>query len=124
MNNMENLIAIIKNGVIDTVVVGSDEWAASINEDTINVTGLKVGIGWSFLNGEFKSPEGRTIEEHEAHIHLEMERDWRNYELKQTDFIVPLTDHPKHSAYMAYRQELRDYPSQADFPNGQRPVKP
>lgn len=51
-------------------------------------------------------------------------RDWRNSELESTDFIVPLTDHPKHSAYMTYRQELRDYPSQAEFPNGQRPEKP
>jgi hypothetical protein len=51
-------------------------------------------------------------------------RDWRNSELESTDFIVPLTDHPKHLAYLTYRQELRDYPSQSDFPNGTRPVKP
>ena len=52
------------------------------------------------------------------------ERGWRDSELKASDFIVPLTDHPKHAAYMAYRQELRDYPAQSDFPNGTRPVKP
>jgi len=52
------------------------------------------------------------------------ERFWRNIELESTDWIVPLTDHPKHSAYMTYRQELRDYPSQPDFPNGTRPIKP
>ena len=121
---MENLIAILKDGVIDTIVVGSDEWAESLNEETVNVTDLGVAIGWSYQGGNFISPEGRTIEEHKAHLHLEAERSWRDYELKQTDFIVPLTDHPKHSAYMTYRQELRDYPSQADFPNGTRPVKP
>lgn len=52
------------------------------------------------------------------------ERMWRNIQLSSTDSIVPIIDHPKHSAYMTYRQELRDYPSQADFPNGERPVKP
>ena len=55
---------------------------------------------------------------------VDRERQWRDSELSSTDWIVPITDHPKHSAYLTYRQELRDYPSQADFPNGQRPVKP
>lgn len=49
---------------------------------------------------------------------------WRNLELQATDYIVPLIDHPKHAAYMAYRQELRDYPAQEDFPNGARPERP
>lgn len=49
---------------------------------------------------------------------------WRDSELAATDYIVPLTDHPKHAAYMTYRQELRDYPAQEDFPNGERPIKP
>lgn len=52
------------------------------------------------------------------------EKEWRDSELQSSDFIVPLTDHPKHAAYMTYRQELRDYPAQQDFPNGTRPVKP
>ena len=52
------------------------------------------------------------------------ERLWRDSELQASDFIVPLTDHPQHAAYMTYRQELRDYPAQEDFPNGARPVKP
>ena len=54
----------------------------------------------------------------------EGERRWRDSQLNASDFIVPLTDHPQHAAYMTYRQELRDYPAQADFPNGTRPVKP
>ena len=52
------------------------------------------------------------------------EKTWRNMELLSTDWIVSLVDHPKHTAYMTYRQELRDYPAQPDFPNGTRPVKP
>jgi hypothetical protein len=54
----------------------------------------------------------------------ERERGWRNTELTNSDWIVPITDHPKRAAYLVYRQELRDYPQQEDFPNGQRPVKP
>jgi hypothetical protein len=52
------------------------------------------------------------------------EKSWRNEELNKTDFIVPLTDYPQHAEYFTYRQELRDYPQQADFPNGSRPIKP
>ena len=127
MNNIdmkENLIAILKNDVIDNIVVGSDEWAASLNEETLNITGLSVGIGWSYSNGQFTSPKGRTIEGQIVETKIESERAWRDMSLNSTDFIVPLTDHPQHSAYMTYRQELRDYPSQPDFPNGQRPIKP
>jgi hypothetical protein len=120
----ENLIAIIKDGVVDSIVVGSDEWAASLEEETVNVTDLPIGIGWNYSNAKFVSPEGRSIEEHESHLKFLSEKFWRNAELESTDFIVPLTDHPKHSAYMTYRQELRDYPSQPDFSNGTRPLKP
>ena len=28
-------------------------------------------------------------------------RDWRNQELSETDYIVPLTDHPDHAATLA-----------------------
>ena len=54
----------------------------------------------------------------------DVEKRWRDSELKASDYIVPLTDHPQHTAYMTYRQELRYYPAQQDFPNGTRPVKP
>ena len=43
-------------------------------------------------------------------------RDWRDEELKSSDWIYPLGDHPKHAAYVTYRQKLRDWPSTADFP--------
>ena len=44
-------------------------------------------------------------------------REWRDAELKQTDWIVPVTDHPQHAAYLAYRQALRDWPATPDFPD-------
>jgi hypothetical protein len=63
-------------------------------------------------------------EEEKLEAKKQDEREWRDQELINTDWIVPVVDHPKHSVYMAYRQELRDYPSQPDFPNGKRPIKP
>ena len=115
---MENLIAIIKEGKVDNVIVASDEFAATLQDETVNVTGQEVGIGYTYTNGIFVAPV-KTLEEKTAE-----EKEWRDYELKASDYIVPLTDHPKHAAYMTYRQELRDYPAQEDFPNGTRPVKP
>ena len=115
---MENLIAIIKEGKVDSIIVASDEFAATLQEETVNVTGKKVVVGDTYANGVFSAPV-KTLEEKTAE-----EKEWRDMELKATDYIVPLTDHPQHAAYITYRQELRDYPSQPDFPNGTRPLKP
>lgn len=54
----------------------------------------------------------------------EYERQWRDSELAATDWIVQIPDHPKKLQYTAYRKQLRDYPTQPDFPNGERPIKP
>lgn len=43
-------------------------------------------------------------------------RAWRDMELLNTDWIVPIIDHPKHAEYLVYRQQLRDWPSTEDFP--------
>ena len=45
------------------------------------------------------------------------ERKWRDLELQRTDWIVPVTDHPQHAAYLAYRQALRDWTSTEAFPD-------
>ena len=44
-------------------------------------------------------------------------REWRNTELQATDFIVPLMDYPNRSAWLTYRQELRDWPTTDAFPD-------
>ena len=44
-------------------------------------------------------------------------RVWRDRELKATDYIVPLSDHPQRAAYMTFRTALRDWPSTEDFPD-------
>ena len=38
-------------------------------------------------------------------------REWRNGELSNTDWIVPVTDHPEHNIYKRYRKLLRDWTS-------------
>ena len=47
----------------------------------------------------------------------EIEKAWRNRELSDTDWIVPISDHPQHAAYKTYRQKLRDWPTTSDFPD-------
>ncbi|WP_372857598.1 phage tail assembly chaperone [Pseudoalteromonas sp.] len=48
------------------------------------------------------------------------ERQWRDSELERTDALVILPDYPIDLT--VYRQELRNYPQTADFPNGTRPT--
>jgi hypothetical protein len=50
-------------------------------------------------------------------------REWRNNELKDTDFIMPLSDYPNRDAWITYRQELRDWTDTDNFPNT-KPTKP
>lgn len=57
------------------------------------------------------------IEEHEDSFLEQFEKEWRDKELKNTDYIVPTTDHPQHSDYMTYRIALRNWPSTSDFPD-------
>lgn len=47
----------------------------------------------------------------------DIQRQWRDAELKDTDWIVPLSDHPQRAAYMTFRTALRDWPSTSDFPD-------
>ena len=43
-------------------------------------------------------------------------REWRDIELSNSDFIVPLTDYPNYSDWIAYRSALRAWPSTTSFP--------
>jgi len=108
---MENRIAIIKNGLVDNVIVCSDEFAEYLQDQTVNVTEIDCEIGYSYDGTSFTAPI-KSIEE------LEIEaRMWRDFELEKTDFIVPLTDFPNHAAWITYRQQLRDWTTTEDFPN-------
>ena len=43
-------------------------------------------------------------------------RQWRDEELKTSDWIVQVPDHPQKAAYTTYRAALRSWPSTSDFP--------
>ena len=44
-------------------------------------------------------------------------KNWRDEELKKTDWICAIPDHGLHVSYMTYRQALRDWPTTSDFPD-------
>lgn len=41
---------------------------------------------------------------------------WRDQQLAETAWSILATDHPDYQAYLAYREELVNWPSTADFP--------
>ena len=41
---------------------------------------------------------------------------WRDQELKSTDMLSLLADHPNNANILLYRQELRDWPNTSTFP--------
>ncbi len=110
-NRPANCERLIKSGYNSTKTRKNVEMLFYVDEDDPAIEAYK-SLHWHAQ----KEP---TTEEK-----IEEERQWRDVELKNTDWIVPVTDHPQHDAYLTYRQELRDYPSQSDFPNGTRPQKP
>lgn len=59
----------------------------------------------------------RAIIENEASA-----RAWRDAELAKTDTIVDVSDYPNKTNMVAYRKELRDWPSVANFSASPRPV--
>ena len=56
------------------------------------------------------------IEARNSKTEEEIARGWRDLELKNTDWIIPITDHPERTSYLTYRTNLRDWPSTDDFP--------
>lgn len=45
-----------------------------------------------------------------------LQRKWRDKELKDTDWIVSISDHSEREDYLTYRANLRNWPSTDDFP--------
>ena len=75
------------------------------------------------------SQELAAIDAKVIELELEMvaqtERDWRDKELASTDVKMIQANAGELGrdkvSLKAFRQALRDYPAQADFPNGTRP---
>ena len=108
---MENKIAIIKNGIVDNIIIATTEFGDTLADTTVDVTSIDCGIGWSYDCTNFAAPV-KSQEEIETDA-----KAWRNYEIQSTDFIVPLIDFPNYAAWMTYRQELRDWTITSDFPD-------
>ena len=108
---MENKIAIIKNSLVDNIIIATTEFGDTLAYTTVDVTSTECGIGWSYDGTNFVAPV-KSQEEIETEA-----RAWRDIELQSTDFIVPLTDYPNRSAWLTYRQELRDWTATEDFPD-------
>lgn len=102
-------IAIIENGVVANVIMGDEEFASTLGDNAIYIGEQPyIGIGCTYSNGQFSTTEP-SVEEIALHN--------RNLKLIETDFIVPLTDFPRYSEWITYRQELRDWPTTENFPN-------
>ena len=110
-------IGIIENGIVKNIIVGDSNFVESYGNNAIILTDDIVKIGYTYDGTNFSAPV-KTQEQ------LETEgRAWRDLELRETDFIVPLTDYPNHAQWLTYRQELRDWPTTDNFPNT-KPTKP
>lgn len=114
---MENLLAIITNNSVDNIIVGTIEFGNTLTETTVDVTGIEVGIGWTYDGTNFAAPV-KSQEEIEAEA-----KAWRDSELRSTDNVAQTPDYPNRDAILVYRQELRDWPSTDAFPET-KPVKP
>ena len=62
-------------------------------------------------------PHDRPVLPSASEIAKSEGRQWRDGQLGSSDWIIPLTDHPQHAAYITYRKALRDWPSTANFPD-------
>jgi hypothetical protein len=76
-----------------------------------------------FPDSEYLVVTSETPEAKQAILETAIERRaWRDAELARTDTIVDASDYPNKANMVAYRKELRDWPSIAKFPAGPRPV--
>lgn len=73
------------------------------------------------------SPEPFVKEKYERYevvrliVDPDLEREWRNKQLAESDSLMLLADYPNKERLSAWRQVLRDWPNTEDFPQT-RPV--
>ena len=76
-----------------------------------------------FPDGDYKVVTSETDEAKLAIAENEAAaRAWRDAELARTDTIVDVSDYPNKANMVAYRKELRDWPSVKNFSASPRPV--
>jgi len=96
-------------------------WVIKDSEGTITNEGIKASEEFMQANFEHYAAKVDGVSPLAEPSVETTERWWRDGELLATDYIVPLSDHPQHTAYMAYRVALRAWPASSDFP-ATRPV--
>jgi len=106
---------IIENNKVKDIIIADAEFAESYEHELILLEDDLIKIGYDYVNGEFSYNEPPITEE--------QAREWRDDELRFTDIIAQTPDYPNRDTWLAYRQELRDWPSTADFPET-KPTKP
>jgi len=106
------LACIVKNNVVVNVIeVPNEEVMNSLNIGAVNLGPFPV-IGDTVVNGVIPEMEAREAGEHIRTLRLE-----RNRLLKESDW-TQLADAPvDKAAWATYRQELRDLPTQENFPD-------
>ena len=111
--------AIIKDGVVSSIILADDAFTSSLSDTTINIHDndeIQIGHLYDESTAAFSVPEETTTEPTEEDI-IKEAKIWRHGELSFTDQLVPLTDLPNYDSWIAYRQTLRDWPSTDSFPN-------
>lgn len=106
---------IIENNIITDIIIADANFIESFEKETVLLQDDNIKIGWGYENEEFVN--------NDPVISNEQWIEWRNSQLNRTDFIAQTPDYPNRDAWLTYRQELRDWPSTADFPDV-KPSKP
>ncbi len=105
----------VENGIVTATIETS---RAIENADYLDYTATNQGVDFlqvigSAVNGDNLFPSKEQTE-----------RVWRETELKIVQLLLLQLDHPYAEELKQYQQVLRDYPLQADFPDGERPTRP
>ena len=116
--------AIIINGIVSSIILANDDFANSLSELTINVSDIvEIGVGWKHnLDNTFSHPDTLMSLEDLLTKKTAEEKAWRDSELNLTDKLANIKDYPYYYATISYRENLRNYPTSVDFPNGVRPI--
>jgi hypothetical protein len=93
----------------NSICIGITEYQQAVTPSATMI--LLSSFDTSVMSQRWTGTAWETLPETDASA-----REWRDNELATTDWIMPVTDHPDHAAYVTYREELRQWPSTIDFP--------
>ncbi len=105
----------IENNVVVGAVDSSAEYIATLPGTYVLNEEFNIGDEFPTYDGTTFTKAVETTDPEAVDAPKEA-RAWRDMELMNTDFISQIPDHSKRGSYIAYRQELRDWPSTPSFP--------